>query len=315
MGLGRTLTAEIRSLDFYSVCNREKLPGDFFFPSSTYLKGKETEIFHLLFHSANVCDRQGRATAKPGAQNSLWVSLAEWQGPEDLRRHPLPAGVCGSRQEAGVGSGCGTLGVLVSRRGDAAPDTAPPPPPEAFESGSGGEWGDSVPTAGTGRRRLGRPGCPGSNRAPFAGAPALLLPGWCERLPCPAPCFLGCSRWCARAGVVLLPSHSCPVLCPGLRPAQILWTFSIYLESVAILPQLFMVSKTGEAETITSHYLFALGVYRTLYLFNWIWRYHFEGFFDLIAIVAGLVQTVLYCDFFYLYVTKVLKGKKLSLPA
>lgn len=86
--------------------------------------------------------------------------------------------------------------------------------------------------------------------------------------------------------------------------AQILWTFSIYLESVAILPQLFMVSKTGEAETITSHYLFALGVYRTLYLFNWIWRYHFEGFFDLIAIVAGLVQTVLYCDFFYLYITK-----------
>lgn len=99
------------------------------------------------------------------------------------------------------------------------------------------------------------------------------------------------------------------------RPRQILWTFSIYLESVAILPQLFMVSKTGEAETITSHYLFALGVYRTLYLFNWIWRYYFEGFFDLIAIVAGLVQTVLYCDFFYLYITKVLKGKKLSLPA
>ncbi|KAF7484510.1 hypothetical protein GHT09_004184 [Marmota monax] len=85
--------------------------------------------------------------------------------------------------------------------------------------------------------------------------------------------------------------------------------------SVAILPQLFMVSKTGEAETITSHYLFALGVYRTLYLFNWIWRYHFEGFLDLIAFVAGLVQTVLYCDFFYLCITKVLKGKKLSLPA
>ncbi|VTJ61256.1 Hypothetical predicted protein [Marmota monax] len=108
-------------------------------------------------------------------------------------------------------------------------------------------------------------------------------------------------------------------------PLDILWTFSIYLESVAILPQLFMsvailpqlfmVSKTGEAETITSHYLFALGVYRTLYLFNWIWRYHFEGFLDLIAFVAGLVQTVLYCDFFYLCITKVLKGKKLSLPA
>ncbi len=85
---------------------------------------------------------------------------------------------------------------------------------------------------------------------------------------------------------------------------QILWTFSIYLESVAILPQLFMVSKTGEAETITSHYLFALGSYRALYLFNWIYRYYAEGFFDIIAVVAGVVQTILYCDFFYLYITK-----------
>jgi ER lumen protein retaining receptor len=84
----------------------------------------------------------------------------------------------------------------------------------------------------------------------------------------------------------------------------VLWTFSIYLESLAILPQLFMISKTGEAETITSHYLFALGSYRALYLANWILRYATEGFYDLIAIVAGCVQTVLYCDFFYLYITK-----------
>jgi len=98
-------------------------------------------------------------------------------------------------------------------------------------------------------------------------------------------------------------------------PLEILWTFSIYLESVAILPQLFLVSKTGEAETITSHYLMALGSYRALYLINWIWRYYFEGFYDLIAIVAGIVQTVLYCDFFYLYVTRVIRGRALRLPA
>jgi ER lumen protein retaining receptor len=96
---------------------------------------------------------------------------------------------------------------------------------------------------------------------------------------------------------------------------EILWTFSIYLESVAILPQLFMVQKTGEAESITSHYLFALGIYRFLYILNWIYRYYSEGFYDIIAIVAGCVQTILYCDFFYLYITKVLKGKKLQLPA
>jgi len=96
---------------------------------------------------------------------------------------------------------------------------------------------------------------------------------------------------------------------------EVMWTFSIYLESVAILPQLFMVSKTGEAETITSHYLFMLGSYRALYIVNWVYRYYTEGFYDFIATIAGIVQTVLYCDFFYLYITKVLKGKKLQLPA
>lgn len=85
---------------------------------------------------------------------------------------------------------------------------------------------------------------------------------------------------------------------------ELLWTFSIYLEAVAILPQLFMITRTGEAETITSHYLFFLGLYRGLYILNWIYRYYTEGFHDKIPIIAGVVQTVLYCDFFYLYITK-----------
>jgi len=29
-----------------------------------------------------------------------------------------------------------------------------------------------------------------------------------------------------------------------------------------------------------------------------------ESHYDAIAIIAGIVQTVLYCDFFYLYITK-----------
>uniref|UniRef100_A0A915Q6T2 ER lumen protein-retaining receptor n=1 Tax=Setaria digitata TaxID=48799 RepID=A0A915Q6T2_9BILA len=84
----------------------------------------------------------------------------------------------------------------------------------------------------------------------------------------------------------------------------IAWSFSIYLEAVAIMPQLFMLSRTGSAETITAHYLFALGTYRAFYLLNWIYRFYTEKFFDPIAVVAGVVQTVLYADFFYLYVTR-----------
>jgi len=98
--------------------------------------------------------------------------------------------------------------------------------------------------------------------------------------------------------------------------SEILWAFSIWLEAVAILPQLFMLQRTGEAETITTHYLFALGIYRGLYIPNWIWRYFSEPNHkvDWIAIVAGIVQTVLYSDFFWIYYTKVMKGKKFKLP-
>ncbi len=89
-----------------------------------------------------------------------------------------------------------------------------------------------------------------------------------------------------------------------LLSIKILWSFSIWLESVAILPQLFMLQRTGEAETITTHYIFALGAYRGLYIPNWIYRYFSDEFFDPIAVVAGLLQTVLYSDFFYIYYTK-----------
>ncbi|KAL1985577.1 hypothetical protein VTN96DRAFT_7797 [Rasamsonia emersonii] len=96
--------------------------------------------------------------------------------------------------------------------------------------------------------------------------------------------------------------------------SEILWTFSIWLESVAILPQLFMLQRTGEADTITTHYLFALGLYRALYIPNWIYRYFTENYFHPIPVIAGIIQTVLYSDFFYIYYTKVMKGKKFSLP-
>ncbi|KAH8550487.1 ER lumen protein retaining receptor-domain-containing protein [Umbelopsis sp. PMI_123] len=95
---------------------------------------------------------------------------------------------------------------------------------------------------------------------------------------------------------------------------EVLWSFSIWVESVAILPQLFMLERTGEAETITTHYLFALGVYRDLYLLNWIYRYITEGHTDWIAWVAGAFQTVLYADFLYICCTKVMKGKQFVLP-
>ena len=74
---------------------------------------------------------------------------------------------------------------------------------------------------------------------------------------------------------------------------------------MAIFPQLFQLSQTGEAETITTHYLFALGAYRGLYILNWIYKYFTKPeWHDWIAVIAGCVQTALYVDFFYIYVTR-----------
>ena len=59
-------------------------------------------------------------------------------------------------------------------------------------------------------------------------------------------------------------------------PFEMIWAFSIYLEAVAILPQLFLLQKQGEVENLTSHYVAALGAYRGLYLMNWVYRYFTE---------------------------------------
>lgn len=95
---------------------------------------------------------------------------------------------------------------------------------------------------------------------------------------------------------------------------EILWSFSAWLESFAILPQLFMLSKSGKSKSLTIHYIFALGLYRALYIPNWAWRYYQEDKFDKIAILTGIIQTLIYSDFFYIYYKKVIKGARSDLP-
>ena len=73
------------------------------------------------------------------------------------------------------------------------------------------------------------------------------------------------------------------------------------LESVAILPQMFLLNNSGEAETITTHYLLCLGMYRALYLANWVYRTLMGKPPEAIVFLAGILQTTLYSDFFYIY--------------
>jgi len=43
-----------------------------------------------------------------------------------------------------------------------------------------------------------------------------------------------------------------------LYPVDVLWTFSIYLEALAIVPQLFVLQRYREVENLTGHYVFFL---------------------------------------------------------
>lgn len=95
---------------------------------------------------------------------------------------------------------------------------------------------------------------------------------------------------------------------------EILWSFSLWLEALSILPQLFMLQSQGNGDLLTTHYIFALGLYRALYIPNWIYRYYYEDRFDPISIFSGIIQTLIYSDFFYIYYQKVIKNS-LKLPA
>jgi len=114
---------------------------------------------------------------------------------------------------------------------------------------------------------------------------------------------------CAVLGVLINQDHK--------SPFEMIWAFSVYLEAVAILPQLAMLQKQGEIENLTSHYVAALGAYRGFYLVNWIYRYMTEEYYvQRIVWFAGTVQTLLYIDFFYHYVMSKKGGlsKPVKLP-
>lgn len=97
---------------------------------------------------------------------------------------------------------------------------------------------------------------------------------------------------------------------------EVLWTFSIYLEAVAILPQLVLLQRTKNVDTLTGNYVFLLGGYRTLYLFNWIYRILTEpGYRQWIVWISGTIQTAIYCDFFYYYIKSWRNNERLSLPS
>jgi len=84
---------------------------------------------------------------------------------------------------------------------------------------------------------------------------------------------------------------------------ELCWNFSLILESLAVLPQLTMLSHISIPTVINSYYLLLLGLYRALYIPNWIWRSldNDDRFSEPVSVIFGVIQTLLYIEFAWIY--------------
>ncbi|KAI9847727.1 MAG: hypothetical protein M1837_001975 [Sclerophora amabilis] len=87
-------------------------------------------------------------------------------------------------------------------------------------------------------------------------------------------------------------------------PSAILWNFSEVLESVCVLPQLFLLRQTDVPTVIDSYYLLALGSYRAFYILNWIYRHFTHVFVPRVSVFFGIIQVAFYFDFAWVYWTR-----------
>eukprot|EP00922_Rhytidocystis_sp_ex-Travisia-forbesii_P053267 GHVS01078986.1.p1 GENE.GHVS01078986.1~~GHVS01078986.1.p1 ORF type:complete len:217 (-),score=4.37 GHVS01078986.1:734-1384(-) len=93
---------------------------------------------------------------------------------------------------------------------------------------------------------------------------------------------------------------------------QVLVAFTIYLEAVALLPQLWLMRRMVEIESLTSFYVFLLILSRVMRLLFWLSLYvqgeHFVGLF-----VADAVHCLLSADYFLQWCRRLRHGSSLLL--
>ncbi|CAD6586698.1 MAG: hypothetical protein ASARMPREDX12_002493 [Alectoria sarmentosa] len=109
--------------------------------------------------------------------------------------------------------------------------------------------------------------------------------------------------YCLGGSVLLAPIAT--VIAQRKNFFEMLWTFSIILESVCVIPQLLLLRQTTVPTVIDSFYLLTLGSYRAFYILNWIVRLASpEHHFEWRAVFFGIVQTAFYVDFAWVYWTR-----------
>mmetsp|Transcript_24838 Transcript_24838/g.41389 ORF Transcript_24838/g.41389 Transcript_24838/m.41389 type:complete len:292 (-) Transcript_24838:152-1027(-) len=103
------------------------------------------------------------------------------------------------------------------------------------------------------------------------------------------------------------------------------WTLSMYLEAVAMLPQIFMFQKQasdegGTVEVLIGHTVFALGFSRVFELIFWLGSFKeladhagskMPGY---IVLISQLGHLLVMADFFFYYFMSISKGRPMELP-
>mmetsp|Transcript_77611 Transcript_77611/g.214480 ORF Transcript_77611/g.214480 Transcript_77611/m.214480 type:complete len:332 (-) Transcript_77611:181-1176(-) len=87
---------------------------------------------------------------------------------------------------------------------------------------------------------------------------------------------------------------------------EFLWIFSMYLESVAMLPQyIYCYRDTDNSCPIVSSYVFAMGGYRMVFGLSWAYHYLVMPYYlDMSSLISGVLGIVFFCDYLLFKVVK-----------
>ncbi|CRG95029.1 ER lumen protein retaining receptor 1, putative [Plasmodium gallinaceum] len=99
-------------------------------------------------------------------------------------------------------------------------------------------------------------------------------------------------------------------------PADVSWSFALYLESVCVLPQLSMFQKEGKVAAFTTHFLASQAFSKVLSFFFWIVSHKelnssdniIKSYVGLWVVIMQVVQLALMGDFIYHYIRCLSKG-------
>jgi ER lumen protein retaining receptor len=101
---------------------------------------------------------------------------------------------------------------------------------------------------------------------------------------------------------------------------DIAWAYSMYVETFAILPQLFMFQKekSGEVDLLQSHFVFCLGFARMFEFLFWVTSHNelndhkAAGFgganVGYFVVFSQILQLVIMADYFYFYLRAIQRG-------